>query len=296
MGVVRRGTRYRWPGGEIRYTIDPALPKKDRVHEAIRQWEEHTHIRFVKRRRHDQNFAIFIEENDPDAHCNSPVGMIGGPQHIRLAKGCSTGSVSHEIGHAVGLYHEHQRQDRASFVKVLLDNVKDGRESNFKPKGMDVGYYDYDSIMHYPEKAFSIKDEHGNRLTTVKPKYPQDPIIPNPPRIGQRNHLSRGDINTVYFIYYASQAFQPSRLLVGDKAQLDLRTTPNNVRYRPGLAGRRRRQQIRPGQRMKILDGPEYADNYIWWFVHVHSGNAGFEGWTAEAGEDGYWLVPLFDS
>jgi hypothetical protein len=42
---------YRWPCGEISYTIDPNLPDatRDHVRDAIRRWKEITPIRFIQR-------------------------------------------------------------------------------------------------------------------------------------------------------------------------------------------------------------------------------------------------------
>lgn len=65
----------------------------------------------------------------------------------------------HEIGHAVGLWHEHQRDDRDLRVTVWIDNVITDKWHNFAKKGeggIDVGPYDYDSIMHYAPRDFCV--------------------------------------------------------------------------------------------------------------------------------------------
>ena len=61
----------------------------------------------------------------------------------------------HEVGHSLGMWHEHSRPDRDDYVQVMWDNVLEGKEANFLKKSWKntevhgIGY-DLDSIMHYP--------------------------------------------------------------------------------------------------------------------------------------------------
>ena len=71
-----------------------------------------------------------------------------------FSDGCSMGSVIHEIGHAVGLWHEQSREDRDAFIDINWDNIIEEYKHNFEQHitdGDDIGTYDYCSIMHYPE-------------------------------------------------------------------------------------------------------------------------------------------------
>src|SRR5688572_22803533 len=48
MGGVIVGERYRWPKGQVPYTVAPTLPQPQRVTDAIAHWEQHTGIRFIR--------------------------------------------------------------------------------------------------------------------------------------------------------------------------------------------------------------------------------------------------------
>lgn len=181
-GVVISGSQYRWPNCTVPYTIDPALPNQARVTDAIQHWIDKTNYNFVVRTS-EADYITFR----PAGGCSSYVGRRGGQQFINLASGCTTGNTIHEIGHAVGHWHEQSREDRDAYVTIHWDKIQPGYEHNFNQHitdGDDVGPYDYGSIMHYPRNAFSV--DGSDTITPIAPGAV----------IGQRNGLSPGDIAT----------------------------------------------------------------------------------------------------
>lgn len=180
-----------WKNGLVPYQIDPKLPDQQRIHDSIAHWEAHTSIRFVERT--SSNAALYADYIlfRPGLGCSSYVGRQGGMQPINLAAQCSTGNTIHEIGHAIGLWHEQSRSDRDAYVEVHYENIISMYAFNFDKQidnGQDLGTYDYGSIMHYPRWAFS-----KNGQDTIVPRGNQE--------IGQRDGLSAGDIAAIQTMY-----------------------------------------------------------------------------------------------
>jgi len=65
--------------------------------------------------------------------------------------------IAHELGHVIGLWHEHSRYDRDAHVSVALRNVRDEHRYNYdKLNDMRLmAPYDISSIMHYGLKVRS---------------------------------------------------------------------------------------------------------------------------------------------
>ena len=148
-----------WTGGNVYYTFDASVPVADqRVFlSAAGQWSTFANLHFIPRT--SQANYIIVTNNPNLSGGLSSVGMIGGPQLIQIGTSSWTEqTLVHEIGHALGLVHEHQRSDRDSYVSINTNNVAPGQLANFVllPGSLNKGAYDFHSVMQYSRNAFSV--------------------------------------------------------------------------------------------------------------------------------------------
>lgn len=198
-GIIITGSGFRWPNGVIPYEIESGFASGDlqEIVDAISTINSSTNIIMVERTVED-NYVNFRTGSG----CSSPVGMQGGKQNITLTANCSEWNTVHEILHAAGIWHEQSRSDRDTYLTVHPDSIESGKDHNFDmhdTDGTNIGPYDFESIMHYNLFAFGIDNANGQTSHTMTVNA--GITVPAGVTIGQRNHLSPGDINTVAFMY-----------------------------------------------------------------------------------------------
>jgi hypothetical protein len=156
--------RMQWKNKTIPYEIDPTLPNQARIFEAIEHYHAFTKIKLVPRT--NQKDYVYFKYNGADGGCNSWIGRKGGKQIVRIPDWCGTGSVIHEIGHALGLVHEQSRIDRRKYLNINWSNIEGSQFGNFLPAFFSKRYtrFDFDSIMLYGSYAFA-KDPSIPTLT-----------------------------------------------------------------------------------------------------------------------------------
>uniref|UniRef100_A0A8C5WKA9 Metalloendopeptidase n=1 Tax=Leptobrachium leishanense TaxID=445787 RepID=A0A8C5WKA9_9ANUR len=160
---------------------------------AMLEFETLTCIRFEPRT-HEKDFLNIIS----DSGCWSSVGRTGGVQDLSLqTDGCLVhGVIQHELNHAVGFIHEHNRSDRDAYISIMWENIMKGKGLFDILDTNNVGLeYDYSSVMHYGKYAFSIN--------YIRPSI--KPIPNNFTPIGQRYGLSNLDVAKINKLYNCSK-------------------------------------------------------------------------------------------
>ncbi|KAH3796582.1 uncharacterized protein LOC127838782 isoform X1 [Dreissena polymorpha] len=185
----------RWPL-EIPYQIDEGFVANVNltIMKAMENWSRYTCLHFVER---TQQYDRIIFS--PAEGCESYVGRIKGPQYISLdPQNCVTlPIILHEIGHAIGLYHEHTRADRDNNVTVNFEYIKEEFHFNFDKfnatQYLDFNKpYDYRSIMHYGKNFFA----NPRNATSLEPSDKHYLNI-----IGEAELLSFHDVQIVNAMY-----------------------------------------------------------------------------------------------
>ncbi|TDZ34450.1 Astacin-like metalloprotease toxin 5 [Colletotrichum spinosum] len=174
MSLEERGAmnpRQLWEGAEIPYILEK-LPHdlSEEIRGAMRHWEQSSCIRFVPKK--DQKAWVNFKKYD-DGCYSAGLGSPGEGEHVvnldmpnvwenflslgTYKKCLDAGTPGHELGHVIGLDHEHQRPDRDEFIRVLENRIQSDWLDQFAkdPSTNTSVPFDYNSIMLYDSKAFA---------------------------------------------------------------------------------------------------------------------------------------------
>ncbi|XP_053178975.1 low choriolytic enzyme-like [Scomber japonicus] len=186
----------KWPKASdgkvyVPYRISNQYSPKDRstIIRGLESFSRSTCIRFIPRK--GQRDFLYIQSLNG---CYSYVGCLGGGQELSLkTPGCIYhNTIQHELLHALGFKHEQSRSDRDEHIKIIWENIKDGKASQFKKvETRNLGTpYDYNSVMQYKSDFFS---KNGKPTMIPIP----DPNVP----IGEATEMSPNDILRVNRLY-----------------------------------------------------------------------------------------------
>uniref|UniRef100_A0A0N5A9B9 Metalloendopeptidase n=1 Tax=Syphacia muris TaxID=451379 RepID=A0A0N5A9B9_9BILA len=222
-----RQTYRRWPDGIVPYTMSTQYGPYARsiIAKAMQEYHDKTCIKFVPRNPSRHNDYVYIH---PDAGCYSLVGRTGGRQPISLDSGCiQTGTIVHELMHAVGFFHEQSRADRDKYIEIVWQNVLKGANDQFEKYGLNVldhlgEPYDYASIMHYGPYAFS-----DNGKKTIVPRNI------GAERMGQRIAFSDIDLRKLNKLYACKQQNVVGNSIQDAVQRTNVQTAPAALTQQP---------------------------------------------------------------
>ena len=194
----------KWTGGIVYYAFDASVIENATVKhrtatlDAMAEWATFANLTFIPRVA--QANYILIKDVPGLGGGVAALGMAGGAQQFDIGSNAwNRGTLIHELGHTLGLIHEHQRSDRDTFVTINFSNVPGGLgDGNFIriPTSTNNGLYDFLSVMHYARKTLAVNPA----IDTITPNagYTQfiDIMGNNPDRV-----LSRGDRNGIAMMY-----------------------------------------------------------------------------------------------
>lgn len=165
----------KWPQKHVPFAIAKNISHdlKKEILNAIQKLNGVSPVQFLPKKNAEKDYVLFQMWAN-QSMCYSMIGRRGGVQPIYLAPGgCGESTLLHEMGHTLGLLHEHTRCDRDQYIIVDFAAILSGYAPQFAKNctgASALGPYDKQSLMHYSNYAFA-KDIWMPTLTSKVEVY-----------------------------------------------------------------------------------------------------------------------------